>query len=83
MLDRNGIGFPDLSYHSDEAWKADLATYNRHLGIMYSDCDKDSITLQEGETVDYKWVSADEIINMSKDEMISRRAQAYLRSQKE
>ncbi len=42
MLDRSGTGFPDLSYHSDEAWKADLATYNRHLGIMYSDVSKDT-----------------------------------------
>jgi len=42
MLDRNRIGYPDLSYHSDEAWKADLATYNRHLGIMYSDYDEKS-----------------------------------------
>ena len=40
MLDRERIGFPDLSYHSDEAWRADLATYNRHLGIMYSDYSK-------------------------------------------
>lgn len=42
LLDRNRIGYPDLSYHSDEAWKADLATYNRHLGIMYSDYDNKS-----------------------------------------
>lgn len=47
MLDRLRIGFPDLSYHSDEAWRAGLATYNRHMGIMYSDYDKseDLITL--------------------------------------
>ena len=47
MLDRAHIGFPDLSYHSDEAWRADLATYNRHLGIMYSDYDskEEMITL--------------------------------------
>jgi len=46
MLDRAHIGYPDLSYHSDEAWKADLATYNRHLGIMYSNLDdKDNVTL--------------------------------------
>ncbi len=46
MLDRAHIGYPDLSYHSDEAWKADLATYNRHLGIMYSSVDeKDNVTL--------------------------------------
>ena len=36
MLDRAHIGYPDLSYHSTEAWKADLATYNRHLGIMHA-----------------------------------------------
>ena len=45
MLDRAHIGYPDLSYHSDEAWKADLATYNRHLGIMYSNLDKGNVTL--------------------------------------
>ena len=46
MLDRAHIGYPDLSYHSDEAWKADLATYNRHLGIMYSGVDEnDNVTL--------------------------------------
>ena len=45
MLDRAHIGYPDLSYHSDEAWKADLATYNRHLGIMYSSLDKGNVTL--------------------------------------
>ena len=46
MLDRAHIGYPDLSYHSDEAWKADLATYNRNMGIMYSGVDeKDNVTL--------------------------------------
>ncbi len=47
MSDRTGTSFPDLSYHSDQAWKADLATYNRHLGMMYSDYSKEneSVTL--------------------------------------
>ena len=45
MLDRAHIGYPDLSYHSNEAWKADLATYNRHVGIMYSSLDKGNVTL--------------------------------------
>jgi glycogen operon protein len=39
MLDRYGYGYPDLSYHGEEAWKAQLASYNRHMGIMY--CGKD------------------------------------------
>jgi glycogen operon protein len=35
MLDRYGCGYPDLSYHGDEAWKAQTESYNRHIGIMY------------------------------------------------
>ena len=34
-LDRYGYGFPDLSYHGEEAWKAQQENYNRHIGIMY------------------------------------------------
>ena len=40
MLDKNHIGFPDLSYHGEEAWKSDISNYNRHLGMMYSDYNK-------------------------------------------
>lgn len=35
MLNRFGYGYPDLSYHSEEAWKAQLDDNNRHIGIMY------------------------------------------------
>lgn len=42
MLDRDRIGYPDMSYHQDEAWKAELFNYNRHLGIMYSDYNKET-----------------------------------------
>lgn len=42
MLDTYKIGFPDLSFHSDEAWKSDFASYNRHLGIMYSNYNSES-----------------------------------------
>lgn len=44
MLDRHGCGYPELSYHGDEAWKAKLENYNRHIGIMYcskSDSEED------------------------------------------
>ncbi len=34
-LDRYGYGYPDLSYHGEEAWKVQLENYNRHIGIMY------------------------------------------------
>jgi glycogen operon protein len=35
MLDKYGCGYPDLSYHGGEAWKAQTESYNRHIGIMY------------------------------------------------
>ena len=34
-----------------------------HQYLCITDCKKDSITLQEGETVGYKWVSESEFIN--------------------
>lgn len=34
-LDRYGHGYPDLSYHSEEAWKVQMENYSRHIGIMY------------------------------------------------
>lgn len=35
MTDRYGFGYPDLSYHGREAWKAELENYNRHLAMLY------------------------------------------------
>lgn len=51
MLDRYGCGYPDLSYHGEEAWKAQLDSYNRHIGIMY--CGTDS----EGKEGDYIYIA--------------------------
>lgn len=44
-----------------------IGLYISHNTIYYSylcitDCPKDSITLQEGETMDYRWVSKEEFI---------------------
>ena len=46
MLDVNRCGYPDLSYHGVEAWKAELENYNHHVGIMYSSCNSDDKTLK-------------------------------------
>ena len=81
LKEETGVETKKLTEINREVMDSTHSVYVEYLCV--TDCDKDSITLQEGETVDYKWVSADEIINMSKEEMISRRAQAYLRSQKE
>ena len=47
--------------------------------VCITDTDKSAITLQEGETVDYKWVDKATVLSMSKDELASSRALAILR----
>ena len=44
-----------------------------------TDCEKDSIVLQEGETVAYRWVTAEELLAMTRDELIPMRMQDYVR----
>lgn len=45
MVDRDNIGYPDLSYHGEEAYRADTAPYVRHLGIMYANKKDGMVTL--------------------------------------
>lgn len=35
LMDSLGCGYPDLSVHSDEAWRAKLENYNHTMGLMY------------------------------------------------
>lgn len=42
--------------------------------LCITDCEKDSIVLQEGETVDYKWVDRDFFMEMCENEIASERA---------
>ena len=46
--------------------------------LCITDTDKDSIVLQEGETSDYKWITADELRRMSGDELATRRIFAFI-----
>ena len=39
---------------------------------------KDCIVFQEGETVAYRWVSADDIKSMSKEELVTHRMQQFI-----
>lgn len=38
ILDYTGCGYPDLSYHGEEAWRPDLNHYSRFVGVMYCGC---------------------------------------------
>lgn len=35
MTDSLSCGYPDLSYHGEDAWKPGMENYNRHIGMMY------------------------------------------------
>lgn len=41
--------------------------------LCITDVDKNSIVLQEGETSDYKWITADELRRLSRDELATQR----------
>ncbi len=46
--------------------------------LCITDWGKDKITLQDGETVAYRWVSADELRSMNKDELVTYRIQQFI-----
>lgn len=35
QMDYISCGYPDLSYHGEQAWYPRFETYNRHMGVMY------------------------------------------------
>ena len=35
LMDYISCGYPDLSYHGKNAWRAQTERYNRHIGILY------------------------------------------------
>lgn len=58
---------------SDELTELGHMIYKRMLCYQYlcvTDCDKSSVTLQEGETISYKWVSEDEFARFVNSEEI-------------
>lgn len=55
---------------------------HRSLYVEYlcvTDWDKTAITLQEGETIDYRWVTKEEILQMTDEEIASSKAVEILR----
>ena len=46
--------------------------------LCITDCRKDGIILQDGETSAYKWVTKDTLISMKKEELITERMQRFL-----
>ena len=47
--------------------------------LCLTDCAKDSIKLQEGETCDYRWVTAQELLVMKESELIGMEMLKYVK----
>lgn len=47
--------------------------------LCVTDCEKDSIVLQQGETIAYKWIDKNSLIEMSEDEIASQRAMKLIK----
>ena len=46
--------------------------------LCITDCKKDSIILQEGETSAYNWVTQDELLSMKREELVTQRMQNFV-----
>ena len=46
--------------------------------LCITNWDKNNISLQEGETIAFKWVSRDELVNMRDDELVTKRMQNFI-----
>ena len=46
--------------------------------LCVTDCRKDSVRLQEGETIAYCWVGKEQLLAMQKEELVTERMQEYI-----
>lgn len=46
--------------------------------LCVTNWEKTNIQMQDGETVDYKWVNREDLIAMSKNELVTERMQKYI-----
>ena len=50
--------------------------------LCVTNCAKDSIKLQEGETCDYRWVSAEKVLAMPESELVGWQMKKYIHLEK-
>lgn len=46
--------------------------------LCVTDWDKEAVILQEGETVDFRWVSREELLAMKQDRLVTQRMQQFI-----
>ena len=70
--------YEETGIMSDNLVEIGRVLHNEHKSyyvefLCITDIDKDSIVLQEGETTDFKWITADELRKMTVDELATQR----------
>ena len=76
LKEETGIISNDLVEVGREVSEETHSIYVEFLCV--TDWEKDNISLQKGETVDYKWVSKDELLALKQDELVTERMQKYI-----
>ena len=77
LKEETGIEASDLREVKRIAHDIHRSLYVEYLCV--TDWNKTAITLQEGETIDYRWVEKEEILQMTDEEIASSKAVEILR----
>lgn len=76
LQEETGIESDDLAEVGRVVNEHNCTIYVEFLCV--TNCAKDAVVLQEGETSAYKWVTRDELISMKKDELVTERMQGLI-----
>ncbi len=77
LREETGIATGDLVEVGREVNTGNRTIYVEFLCV--TDCVKDGVTLQQGETSAFRWVTKDELLSMNKDELVTKRMQVFIK----
>ena len=76
LREETGLSGHTFAYLGDTFDEEDRTLYVSFICLV--DCDKDTITLQEGETVDFRWIGADEMRGyLASDDNVDRQVERF------
>ncbi len=76
LREETGIVATDLTQVGTVIAPEKCAIYVEFLCV--TGWDKEAVTLQEGETVAFRWVSRDELLGMKADQLVTERMQQFI-----